>query len=316
LRVAEDPGLAYNPMYVWGPPGIGKTHLVAALIHYAREINPELRARYVTSEGFTEEFVAAVRGPGTAPMREQLRRLDVLVLDDAHFLAGRAKTQQELLHTFDSLISRGGQIVIASEQPPTAIDGLSESLRDRFDSGLAVEMTRPDLATRIAVISRVVSRGLFPVPDNETLARIAELAPANFRRLDAALTRVLAHASLLGRRPSADLAEEALRDSSTAVQAPRSETSSGIDEIVAAVCSTQHISAAELRSKRRTPDVVRARRVAMYLAREAGLSLAQIGHAFDRDHSTVISALRTVERNLEPGDELHTAVETARRELE
>lgn len=315
LRVAEDPGLAYNPMYVWGPPGIGKTHLLSALVNYAVEANPGLRARYATTEEFTEEFVAAVRGPGTAALRERLRQLDLLVIDDAHYLAGRAKTQQELIHAFDMLIARGAQIVIAAEQPPTAIEGLSESLRDRFDSGLSVEMTRPDLTTRIAVITRIVSEGRFPIPDQETLARVAELAPPNFRRLEAALTRVLAHSSLLGRQPSPELADAALGPAAMAEASSQADSQPAIDAIIDAVCRTQHVPAEELRSKRRTPDLVRARRVAMYLARESGLSLSEIGGAFRRDHSTVISALRTVERKLEPGEELHNAVDSARRAL-
>lgn len=317
LRVAEDPGAAYNPMFVWGPPGIGKTHLLAALLNYAREVDPALRTRYMTSEEFTEKFVAAIRGTGTAPLRQDLRALDLLVVDDAHYLAGRVKTQLELVHTFDALFARGAQVVIASEQPPTEIDGLSESLRDRFDSGLSVEMTRPDMATRIAVITKIVGRGRFPGPDEATLRRVAELAPPNFRRLEAAITKVLAHSSLLGRQPSPALAEEALRRgrggqaANGGVQQP-----AAIDQILDAVSATQHIPVEEIRSRRRTPDAIRGRRIAMYLAREAGFPLAEIGRAFGRDHSTVISALRTVERNLEPGNEFHSAVDSARRALE
>ena len=318
LRVAEDPGLAYNPMFVWGPPGIGKTHLLGAMANYSREINPDLRVRYMTSEQFTEEFVGAVRTTGTGPMREALRQLDLLVIDDAHYLAGRTKTQQELVHTFDALFARGAQVVIGSEEPPTEIDGLSESLRDRFDAGLSVEMTRPDLATRIAVVSRIVGRGRVPAPDPETLAKVAELAPANFRRLEAALTRVLAHSSLLGRQPSPELAEEALARESTigGGDGASAKPPAGLDQIISAVCRTQHVSTEELRSRRRTPELTRARRVAMYLARESGLPLAEIGRAFERDHSTVISALRTVERNIEPGGDFHRAVESARGELD
>ena len=316
LAVAELPGEAYNPLFLHGSPGLGKTHLLGAIAHYLEGNHPELTLRYTTGERFTSEFVAALRSSGAARFKQRHRDIDVLLIDDVQFLQDKSRTEEEFFHTFDALHETGSQIVLASDRAPHALSRLAERLRDRFQWGLCVELSAPDLRTRLTVLARLAADAPVPVEGPDTLREIASRTPANLRQLEGALTRVVALASITSRAPTAELAREALDAGGGATPTAGDATTPGaqpsIPVIQEAVCAVLHLSPHDLRSASRTPRVTRARHLAMYLARQlTGLSLAEIARAFDRDHSTVLHAIRRVNDQLEPGSPLHrTLTET------
>jgi chromosomal replication initiator protein len=319
LAVAELPSEAYNPLFLHGAPGLGKTHLLGAIAHYLESRHPELTVRYTTGEHFTSEFVAALRGSGAERFKRQHRDIDVLLIDDVQFLEDKLRTEEEFFHTFDALHETGSQIVLASDRAPRALSRLAERLRDRFEWGLSVELSAPDLPTRLSVLGRLVTEGSIEIETPEALREIAARAPANLRQLEGALTRVVALASITSRPPTAELVREALgaplhpaaRASSVAGSRP------SVDAIQDAICAVLHLSREELLSTSRVPGVTRARHLGMYLARDlTGLPLAQIARAFHRDHSTVLHAIRRVEANLEPGSPLHKSLTETRAMLD
>jgi chromosomal replication initiator protein len=321
LAVAESPGESYNPLFLYGAPGLGKTHLLVSIANYLHRQRPDLSVVYTTAERFTSEFVNSMRAEGrgrTAQFKERYRGVGALLIDDVQFLEGKAKTEDEFFHTFNELYSQGSQIVLSSDRPPEAMSRLSERMRDRFAWGLTVEVQGPDLATRMALLRRLAGEHGIPVPDLEVLRQIAIAAPQNLRRLEGALTRVTAFASLLGESPSADLVRKVLggeespaADSTAAAATPSTPAAhEELERIQHAVCEVLHLSAADMRSPRRAPNLVRGRQLAMYVARkQTDLSLAEIARGFNRDHSTVLSSIRRVERDLEPGSDFHRALE-------
>ncbi|MGH2988660.1 MAG: chromosomal replication initiator protein DnaA, partial [Solirubrobacterales bacterium] len=208
LAVAELPGEAYNPLFLHGDPGLGKTHLLGAIAHYLRENHPELTIRYTTGERFTTEFVAALRGAGADAFKRRHRDIDVLLIDDVQFLEDKVRTEEEFFHTFDTLHKTGSQIVLASDRAPRGLSRLAERLRDRFDWGLSVELATPDLPTRLTVLGRLAGELPVDLEERATLREIAARAPANLRQLEGALTRVVALASITSRRASPELARE------------------------------------------------------------------------------------------------------------
>jgi chromosomal replication initiator protein len=316
LAVAELPGEAYNPLFLHGPPGLGKTHLLGAIAQYLRENHPELTVHHTTAERFTSEFVAALRHEGPERFKRRYRELDALLIDDVQVLEGKARTEEEFVHTFNALFAAGKQIVLSSDRPPAALSKLEERLRDRFEWGLCVEMEPPDLRTRVALLWRMASRSAAPFDDPLVLREIAARAPANVRLLEGAMTRVVALASVLSEPISSPLVGRALKsasDSEPVAVRPGETTVTAIQEAVAGVLD---VPRAELLSTSRTPRVARARQLAMYLSREmTTLSLAQIAREFDRDHSTVLHAIRTVSKRLEPGSETSTAINRVRASL-
>jgi chromosomal replication initiator protein len=317
LAVAELPGEAYNPLFVHGSPGLGKTHLLGAIAHYLEGNHPELTLRYTTGERFTSEFVAALRSSGAARFKQRHRDIDVLLIDDVQFLQDKSRTEEEFFHTFDALHETGSQIVLASDRAPHALSRLAERLRDRFQWGLCVELFAPDLRTRLAVLGRLAADAAVPVDTPDTLREIASQAPANLRQLEGALTRVVALASITSRAPTAALAREALEPGSgrsTASDDPKPPGAHpSIPTIQEAVCAVLHLSPHDLRSASRTPRVTRGRHLAMYLARQlTSLSLVEIARAFDRDHSTVLHAIRRVNDQLEAGSPLHRSLTETR----
>ena len=257
----------------------------------------------------------SLRGDGrpTERFKKRYRGVDVLLIDDVQFLEGKARTEDEFFHTFNELYAQGSQIVLSSDRPPEAMERLSERMRDRFAWGLTVELQGPDPATRITLLRRLAAEHGIPVPDLEVLQQIAGAAPGNLRRLEGALTRVTAFASMLGevptRRPRPQGARQRRTSRSTRVpvRAPAAER---LERIQKAVCDVLHLSLADMRSPRRAPNLVRGRQLAMYVARnQTDLSLAEIARGFDRDHSTVLHSIRRVERDLEPGSDIHRALE-------
>ncbi len=313
LAVAESPGESYNPLFLYGAPGLGKTHLLVSIANYLRRQRPDLSVVYTTAERFTTEFVTAVRvkGERSAAFKERYRGVGCLLIDDVQFLEGKPSTEDEFFHTFNELYSQGSQIVLSSDRPPEAMERLSSRLRDRFAWGLTVELQDPDLPTRITLLRRLAVEHAIPVPDADVLRQIAQAAPENLRRLEGALTRVTAFASMIGETPSAELVRRALgaTDSPTS-QSQQPSAEEELERIQLAVCDVLHLSPADMRSARRQPNLVRGRQLAMYVARnQTDLSLAQIARGFDRDHSTGLSSIRRVEKDLEPGGDVHRALE-------
>ena len=303
LAVAEAPGEAYNPLYLHGPPGLGKTHLMGAIAAYMRGQHPELTLHYTTAERFTSEFVTALRTQGPERFKQRYRGLDAFLIDDVQFLEGKVRTEEEFVHTFNALFAAGKQIVMSSDRPPGSLTRLEERLRDRFEWGLTVELEPPDLRTRVALLWRFASDAIDGLPEPDVLRQIADRAPGNVRRLEGALTRVLAVSSVYGE----PLAEGAISRALGSKPAPRAAdpgalVAPSVAAIQDAVASVVGIARADLLSAKRTPQIARARHLAMYLARElTPLSLSQIAREFDRDHSTVIHAIRSVGGRNEPG---------------
>jgi chromosomal replication initiator protein len=309
LAVAELPGEAYNPLFLHGPPGLGKTHLLGAIVEYMERNHPELQIHYTTAERFTTEFVAALRRDGPEAFKARYRELDALLIDDVQILEGKKHTEEEFVHTFNTLHAAGKQIVLSSDRPPDALESLADRLRDRFDWGLRVELEPPDVRTRIAVLWRIASDSS-QVAEPGILQEIAANVPSNVRALEGALTRVMALASLLREPMSPPLVRRALGRPSAEVAAPTAEPPT-LDAIQEAVCSVYGIRRDDLLSSSRATKVVRARQMAIYLARElTGMSHAEISRGFQRDHSTVAHAIRAVEGKLEPGSETSLRIHT------
>jgi len=312
LAVAESPGESYNPLFLYGSPGLGKTHLLVSIAGYLADRRPDLDVAYTTAERFTSEFVTALRGDGrpTERFKQRYRGVDVLLIDDVQFLEGKARTEDEFFHTFNELYAQGSQIVLSSDRPPEALGRLSERMRDRFAWGLTIELQGPDPATRVALLRRLAAEHGIAIPDLEVLQQIAGSAPANLRRLEGALTRVTAFASMLGEAPSADLVRRALGGDGDVAEPVRAPACERLERIQRAVCDVLHLSLEDMRSPRRAPNVVRGRQLAMYVARNrTDLSLAEIARGFDRDHSTVVHSIRRIERDLEPGSDIHRVLE-------
>ncbi len=308
LAVAELPGEAYNPLFLHGPPGLGKTHLLGAIVDYLRRRRPELTVHYTTAEQFTTDFVGALRHDGPDRFKERYRKLDALLIDDVQALEGKEQTQEEFVQTFNALHAAGKQIVLSSDRPPEAIPRLADRVRDRFAWGLRVELQVPDLRTRIALLSRMTLEGQLDLRDPAALREIASLVLGNVRSLQGAMTRVAAMSSILSEPVTPSLARQALRSASAPAPGrfdnPPGATPS-VESIQEAVCSTLAVSRTDLLSPARTARVIQARQLSMYLTRElTSLSLAQIARAFQRDHSTVLHAVRSVSKRLDPGSDV------------
>ena len=314
LAVAELPGEAYNPLFLHGPPGLGKTHLLGAIVDYLRRRQPNLVVHYTTAERFTTEFVTALRKDGPERFKQRYRALDALLIDDVQVLEGKDRTQEEFVHTFNALHSAGKQIVLSSDRPPDALARLADRLRDRFQWGLCIELGRPDLRTRTALVWRMALKASLEKPEPAVLHEIASLATGNVRRLEGAMTRVIALSSVLGRPVTPDLVRRALVMPSTAATdpSPHAEAPS-IAAIQEAVCSVLEVSRDDLLSTKRTTPVTRARQLAVYLSRDlTSLSLAQIAREFNRDHTTILHAIRAVSSRMSHRDTAD-AVNRARR---
>jgi chromosomal replication initiator protein len=307
LAVAEAPSEAYNPLFIHGPPGLGKTHLLGAIANYLRVHAPELEVRYTTAESFTNEFVAALQMSGGEEFKRRYRDIDVLLVDDVQFLEGKHHTEEEFFHTFNALYESGSQLVLSADRLPSRLSSLAARLRDRFEWGLTVPVERPNLATRLTVLRRLVFEAGVDVPDRDALSELAGRIDANVRQLHGALTRVLAHASLLARPLSPELIAEVVPRQAAA---PRSD----VEEIQHQVSRAFGISREELVGPGRTATPVQARQVAIFLTRElTDLSLPQIGRLYGgRDHSTILNSIRRVEAGAASDDLLRDRLQTIR----
>ena len=315
LAVAELPGEAYNPLFLHGPPGLGKTHLLGAIADYLGRRRPELTVHYTTADRFTTEFVGALRKDGPERFKQRYRKLDALLIDDVQALEGKERTQEEFVHTFNALHAAGKQIVLSSDRPPEAIARVAERLRDRFGWGLCAELGCPDLATRTALLWRMTVEDSLDLRDPAALKEIARQALGNVRRLQGAMTRVTAFSSMLSEPVTPTLARQALEQRASSdhpVPSPPTDSPSLV-AIQEAVCLVRGVSRQDLLSPKRSARISHARQLAMYLTRqETSLSLAQIAREFNRDHSTVLHAIRAVSTRLEPGSETTAVLHRAR----
>lgn len=308
LAVAESPASAYNPLFLYGGVGLGKTHLLHALGHACRESG--LRVLYVSSEEFTNDLINAIRTHTTEAFRERYRRIDVLLIDDIQFIAGKESTQEEFFHTFNTLHSQDKQIVISSDRPPKAMVTLEERLRSRFEWGLTADIQPPDFETRLAILRSKAERGGRSV-DPELLEMIARRVQSNIRELEGALTRVLAFADLRSQPLNPALVEGALVD-----LLPRSGGLT-IDRIIDAVAEQFSLTRDKLLSRDRSRDVALPRQVAMYLIREeTSASLPQIGEELGgRDHTTVMYGCDKISDLMETDDAFRRQVLALREKL-
>jgi len=295
LAVAESPAKAYNPLFIYGGVGLGKTHLIQAICHHIKnKAGGNLKICYLSSERFTNELIDAIQHRSTSAFRQKYRNVDVLVIDDIHFIAGKESTQEEFFHTFNTLYDAHKQIVFSSDRPPKEISNLQERLVSRFSWGLTTDIQPPDLETRVAILKKKIEREPVSIPD-EVIFFIAQLIKTNIRELEGALIRTIAY-SLLEEKPiTLDLAKEVLRD---LLKEPQKLIT--VDFIQRCVAEEFGMSLQDLKTKRRNKTIVLPRQVAMYLSWElTELSLSEIGNFFGgKDHTTVLHSYNKIKGEL------------------
>ena len=312
LSVAERPGHSYNPLFIYGGSGLGKTHLMHAIGHAVIGRHPKKRVAYATSEKFTNEFINAIRGQKSEEFRERYRRIDVLLIDDIQFLTGKEGTQEEFFHTFNAIHEEGKQIVLSSDRPPKAIERLEDRLRSRFEWGLIADISTPDLETRIAILRAKAEAQNVPVPP-PVIDFLAQRIVSNIRELEGALTRIVAYATLNATPVTTQLAQEILQN---ILYNPRQKTLSP-ERIVETVAKYYGVPVEQLRGKARDKQVVLPRQIAMYLMREeTEAPLLRIGEALGgRDHSTVLHGCEKIEREMAENDDFRRDVGALREML-
>ena len=293
LAIAESPAKAYNPLFIYGGVGLGKTHLMQAACHYLSEMNKNLKLFYTSSEGFTNELINSIRNRTTRQFREKYRSVDVLLIDDVHFIAGKESTQEEFFHMFNTLYDAHKQIVLSSDRQPKTIPGLEERLVSRFEWGLVTDVQPPDLETRIAILKKKAERNAIALPE-DVLYFIAELIKTNIRELEGALIKVIAYSSLENTRVTLDLAKDILKGSLL-----EGEQKISVELIQKKVADYFDIRIADLKTKKRSRSITYPRHIAMYLSRElTNMTLPDIGEHFGgRDHSTVIHACDKIQKD-------------------
>lgn len=311
LAVAEDPGNAYNPLFIYGGVGLGKTHLMHSIGHYIQDQFPDKQLLYLSSEMFTNELITAIQTGKNVEFRERFRNVDVLMIDDIQFIAGRESTQEEFFHTFNALHTAGKQIVISSDRPPKDIARLEERLRSRFEWGLIADIGKPDLDTRIAILRKKAHSENIHIAD-DVYELIAARIESNIRELEGALTRVIAFASLTKRTIDTQLVEDALRDILT-VRDPKRITG---DVIIKAVSAYYSVSVEDIKSQKRKREIALPRQVAMYLTREmTPLSLPAIGDVFGRDHTTVMHSCDKIAEMVRTSPEMSAAIADLKKDI-
>lgn len=312
LAVAEAPAQAYNPLFIYGGVGLGKTHLMHAIGHYILNQSPKTKVVYVSSEKFTNELINSIRDDRNDEFRNKYRNIDVLLIDDIQFIAGKERTQEEFFHTFNALHEANKQIIISSDRPPKEIPTLEDRLRSRFEWGLIADIQTPDLETRVAILKKKAKLENINVP-NDVMLYIATKIKSNIRELEGALIRIVAYSSLTNKEVTVELAEEALKDI-ISEDKPREITVDLIKEIVS---KNFNIKMEDFNSRKRTRTISYPRQIAMYLSRElTDLSLPKIGDEFGgRDHTTVIHACDKISGNIEEDNDLKTKIDRSIKEI-
>lgn len=313
VAVAQNPGKRYNPLFIYGDVGLGKTHLLHAVGNAIAENTPSARIMYVTSEKFTNELIFAIRNDKNEEFRQKYRSVDVLMVDDIQFLSNKEGTQEEFFHTFNALYEHQHQIIISSDKPPREIPALEERLCSRFGWGLVADIQKPDYETRIAILENKAICEHMQIP-GDVLRFIAERTQTNIRELEGSLTRVMAHSELRGVPVSVELAAEALKDSLTTPEKPTID----IPYIQAVVTKHYRLSPGDLVSKRRNQEVVAPRQIAMYLCRTmTDVSLEKIGEGFGgRHYSTVIYAVDKITEDIAKDPSFASEMDEIKRKIE
>lgn len=309
LTVAEMPAQAYNPLFICGPPGVGKTHLLSSIANLLISHNPGMAVRLTTGEAFTNAFLTALGDGRTEAFKAHFRHIDVLLMDDVQFLERKTRTEEEFFHTFNALYDSGRQIVLTSDRPPRDLQALEDRLRERFQAGLVADIKPPDMATRMTILRKRADHDGIHLQDEVPLRLIAERIDSNVRALEGALIRIVAFASLTGRPLTADLVREVLDGLYPRAAAPGAART--IADIQSAACTVFGLSPEELSSSARAPRIAWPRQLAMYLSRElTDQSLPAIGREFGgRDHTTVMHACRRASARIASDEEARAAVE-------
>lgn len=305
LAVAESPAKAYNPLFVYGGVGLGKTHLMHAIGHYILQNNPKSKVVYVSSEKFTNELINSIKDDKNVEFRNKYRNVDVLLIDDIQFIAGKDATQQEFFHTFNALHEANKQIILSSDRPPKEIPTLEDRLRSRFEWGLIADIQPPDFETRIAILKKKADVEGLNIP-HDVMVYIATKIKSNIRELEGALIRITAYSSLTNKEISVDLAAEALKD----IISNKPSKQVTIDLIQDVVANYYNLRVEDFKSQRRTRNVAYPRQIAMYLCRKlTDTSLPKIGEEFGgRDHTTVIHAYEKISEALKEDEALQEAI--------
>lgn len=312
LAVAESPAKAYNPLFIYGGVGLGKTHLMHAIGHYILQNNPNAKVVYVSSEKFTNELINAIKDDKNEEFRTKYRSVDVLLIDDIQFIAGKERTQEEFFHTFNTLHEANKQIILSSDRPPKEIPTLEDRLRSRFEWGLIADIQAPDFETRMAILKKKADVENLNVA-NEVMVYIATKIKSNIRELEGALIRIVAYSSLTNREITVDLATEALKD----IISNKQNKNITIDLIQDVVSTYFNLRVEDLKSQRRTRNVAYPRQIAMYLSRKlTDMSLPKIGEEFGgRDHTTVIHAYEKISEGLNRDESLENTINDITKKL-
>ncbi len=304
MAVAENPGGAYNPLFIYGPSGMGKTHLLFAIQHEVLRRFPDKKVKYIKGDQFTNELIEAIRQGKQNEFHQKYRFIDVLMVDDVQFIGGKEQTQEEFFHTFNTLHQEHKQIILTSDRPPREIQILENRLRSRFEMGLLADIQPPEFETRIAIIKRKAKQCNMEISD-EIAEFIAERLKSNIRQLEGVVKRINATYQLEKELPSLTMAQNAIRDVMNDVQ----PTPITIERIIEEVARTFEVTAKDIKSPKRAAQISQARQVAMYVVREVtNLSYEDIGKEFGRDHSTAIYAVQQVERNMKTRSDFRNLV--------
>ena len=312
VAVAEAPAQTYNPLFLYGDSGLGKTHLMHAIANYAKSMNPDAKIVYISSEKFTNELIQAISTRTTAQFRSKYRNADILLIDDIQFLAGKEMAQEEFFHTFNDLYNANKQIVLTSDRLPREINTLEDRLRTRFECGLIGDIKPPDYETRIAILQKKASQDNVEVP-YDVYCYMADSIKSNIRELEGALTRIISYSRITGRKLDLALAEEALRSVIEQKGVVRI-TAKSINEVVS---KYYNIPIEDIKGKRKTQDIADARQVAMYLCRTlTDMSFVVIGKEYGgRHYTTVMHAVDNIEDSIKNNSEVASAVETMTKQL-
>lgn len=315
LAVAESPGKMYNPLFIHGGAGLGKTHLMHSIAHFILNENPDKKVIYVTSETFTNELIESIRNGNNTAMtkfREKYRNVDVLLIDDIQFIIGKESTQEEFFHTFNDLHGNKKQIIISSDKPPKDIETLEARLRSRFEWGLIADISSPDFETRMAILHKKEENDGYNI-DNEVIKYIAMNIKSNIRELEGALNKLVALSNLEKREITVALAEEALKD----IVSPDEKKEITPELIISIVAEHFHLTADDLRSNKRNSEIVVPRQIAMYLCNDmTSVGLKKIGAEMgNRDHSTVLHGSRKIASELKKSDSMKNTIEILKKKI-
>jgi chromosomal replication initiator protein len=315
LAVAESPGESYNPLYIYGGPGLGKTHLMHSIGHFILDQNPGANVIYVTSEDFTNEVIDSIRNGNAASMskfRDKYRKVDVLMIDDVQFIIGKESTQEEFFHTFNALQTQGKQIILTSDKPPKDMETLEERIRSRFEWGLMADVGVPDYETRMAILRKKAESDHFDI-DDEILNYIANNIKSNVRELEGALNKLSAYNNLVNTKITMEIAEKELQNYITPDK-PKEITPQLIIEVVT---EHFHISMDQMISKSRSSDIARPRQIAMFLCKNmTDMPLDTIGSFLGgRDHSTIIHVIRKITEEYENNDSTRALIDTIKKKI-